>query len=181
MRGLFRTVAAVTGGLWIAYAAVRLAGPAYWAPVTPVDHLAVVLFSAAMLSLALSLWPLGTSLPGRLSARAASAAAVTNGVANFLEDWIGLREFGGVWVLSAGAFALALGALAVSQIWSATRVYALVAALTVLGLVFIERGGAALIGAVWLAVAAGWPPGIWKRGTVAVEVMPRSSAAVRPK
>lgn len=48
-----RALAAVTGLLWIAYGAIRLTEPAYWAPVTPLDHAAVVLFSAAMLGLGL--------------------------------------------------------------------------------------------------------------------------------
>jgi hypothetical protein len=157
-RGYSRPLAAVTGLLWIALAAVRSTRPMYWSPVTSLDHAAVGLFSGAMLGLGLCLWLASTSGPAWIAARIATAAAITNGGANFLEDWLLIRSFGNVWVLSAFALAVALIALAALSLRAGARMTSAVAAMTVVGLFFIEAGGAALVGAAWLAVALPWPP-----------------------
>lgn len=157
MRSHSRSIAAVTGLLWIALAAVRSTRPMYWAPVTSLDYAAVGIFSAAMVGLGVCLWLIPASGPRWLAARIATTAAIANGGANFLEDWLLIRSFGNVWVLSAFALAVALIALAALSLRSGARATGAVATMTVVGLFFIEAGGAALVGAAWLALAIPWP------------------------
>lgn len=155
-----RPVAAITGGLWIVYAAVRLTGPTYWAPVTILDYVAVVMWSAAMLALALCLWPLADEGAARIVARIGSVGAITNSAANLLDDLFRLRLFGSGFVVSALVILIALVVLAVLLFRSGARSYAAVALLTVLGLALVDVGGAAVVGATWSAVALRWPPGL---------------------
>lgn len=154
MRSHLRSTAAVTGLFWFALAAVRLTRPSYWSPVTSLDYAAVGLFSAAMIGLGVCLWLIPASGPRWLAARIATIAAITNGGANFLEDWLLVRSFGNLWGLSALALVAALIALALLSLRSGARATGAVAAITVVGLFFIEAGGAALVGAAWIALAS---------------------------
>ena len=89
------------------------------------------------------------------------AAAVTNGIANLLEDGVGLKEFGGLWVVSILTLYVALIALALLSFRAGRRAHAAVAALSLVGLAFITVGGTALTGATWLLFALGWPLALW--------------------
>ena len=144
---------ATTGALWIAVAAANLTQPQHWVPVAALDYAAMALFSAGMIGLSLSVALLPTSGAARTAARIVSGAAATNGIANLLEDGVGLKEFGGLWVASILVLYLALIAFAVLSFRGAMRTIATVAAFSLIGLMLITYGGAALTGATWIVFA----------------------------
>lgn len=152
---------AITGALWIAVAAMGLAQPQYWVPVAAIDYAAMALFSAAMLGLGTSVWLLPTGGAARTAARVVVAAAVTNGIANLLEDGVGLKEFGGLWVVSILTLYVSLLVLALLSFRAGMRAHAAVAALSLVGLAFITVGGSALTGATWVLFSLGWPLALW--------------------
>lgn len=107
-----RIVWLLTGGVWATHALVGFAEPEYWNPVTTLDFAAVWLYSAGFLTLALTATLLGRLVPTRSVRRAAivmAIAALVTGVANGIEDGLGVKTAGTVYVI--GALALLVGTL----------------------------------------------------------------------
>lgn len=108
-----RIVWLLTGGVWATHALVGFTDPEYWNPVTALDFAAVWLYSAGFLTLALTAILLGRLVPTRQVQRAAivmAIAALVTGVANGIEDGLGVKTAGSVYVI--GALALLVGTLA---------------------------------------------------------------------
>jgi hypothetical protein len=149
------TLAVATGVLWLALGFVQLAGPTYWSPDSPFDYASVVLMSAAMIALGLCLLEVGDELDGLvlITARVVAISAIVNGVGNFLEDGLGIREFGLLWVITVVLLTLTLPALALQLVTQPrSRALAAAAGLTLVGLLLLSVGGPFVIGICWLAV-----------------------------
>lgn len=155
-----RPVLAAAGLVFVLRAAIGLFNPDYWSPQSPLDYAAAASTSLAFVCLSVGLWGFSRSRPGRPTrpsrAHAAwriavsvcwfSAAAI--GVSNLLEDVLGLKALGIVWVV--GILALLAGLLGAGA-----------SAFYVQGL---PRwvGGLLLAGAVGLLFIGSW--GFWVMG-----------------
>jgi hypothetical protein len=117
MRGAHAALWLLTGVAWAVSSLIQLAKPAYWEPVTPLDWVAVISYSVAWLTLAPSI-----VLVGRLvrSARVAvcslvvAGGAVATGVANAVEDGLGVPGWGAIYVTAVLIATIAMVALAIA-------------------------------------------------------------------
>jgi hypothetical protein len=107
------------GALGIARGAIGFRHPAYWAPVTTGDWIAVSSFSAFLLSLAAAFVLLARTQrrPGRWVFGCAASGAAIAGIANALEDGIGVRALG--YPFAAGV-TLMMAALLLGGLWLIT-------------------------------------------------------------
>lgn len=112
-----RVVWLLTGWLWATRSLLEFADPDYWNAVTALDFAAVWLSSACWLAFAPTLILLGRIVPTR-PARVASvvlaSAALLAGVANGIEDGLGVKSWGALYVLGSMTVWLGLLALAVT-------------------------------------------------------------------
>jgi hypothetical protein len=144
---------------WIVSAAHFLvAKPAFWDPVSISDYFAVYAYSTAWLSLAaasLVVGQLGRAGPGvRITAMILAAACVVTGVANALEDGVGIAAFGNVYVggiVGATACLFILALLAFRGRWSSVAVVSVASAI---GVLTVSVGGGLVVGAAWAGF--GW-------------------------
>jgi hypothetical protein len=161
-----RIVWLVTGLVWAGRSLLELAGPDYWDPVTPLDHLAVYSFSAAWMLLAVSVLVLGRLVPRRgvvLTTTVVAVAAFLAGTANAIEDGLGLKTWGALYVV--GSLTAWLGLLPLAYLlWRGgpTRL-AIAPTLTFLGFAMLPIGGGLLVLAGW-AVPAIRPSAILEPG-----------------
>lgn len=161
-----RTPALIGAGLiWLARAVMGLYAPDYWSPRTPFDYAAVVGTSLGCLLLALGLWgwyqqnpapPGRAQVVGRAGVVIAGGSALTLGVSNFVEDALGVRGLGPVWVigilaLTAGLIVAGLAILWVKEISRWAGVWLLIGAA---GLLFIESYGLFGLGLALLALSS---------------------------
>jgi hypothetical protein len=156
-----RLVWLATGLLWAARSLVGFANPDYWDPVTALDWIAIWLYSAAWLMLAASVLLLGRLVGSRevtVATTIVAAGAIAAGVANGIEDGIGVSWFGTLYVVGfmVGWLGL-LGLAATYQRARRTRLAGL-AATTFLGILMFNVGGGfiILLALGGLAVAPSW-------------------------
>ncbi len=157
--------ALLAGVLWGVRGGVRLAGPAYWAPQSPLDYAAVAAYSLALLALvpvAVGLRALQEPPPGRWGRTGRWGShllvwgAAMAGLGNLVEDGLGFPPAGLVYV--AGALLLPVGLLVLGIATLRAGVlprwtgWAFLAGM--LGFLFIEWGGAFVLGAACLALGA---------------------------
>lgn len=108
--GWFAPVAMGTGAVWAARIWIMTMDPTYWSPASTLDYAAVALYSAGLITLAMCMWRLRVVHTPAVS-RGGAAAALglgTAGIANLVEDGLGLKPFGAVYVAGVliGTFAL---------------------------------------------------------------------------
>ena len=148
----------LTGVAWTAISMQHvLLHPEFWDPVTLTDYVAVYSFSVALLLMALSLLifrelaPAGVNVPALLVV--AAGGFVVAGVANMLEDGLGFRALGPVYVVGIVVGVVVLLVAAV-RIWmSGARRMSLVPAVSVVAMAFVTVGGGLLALAPWLGLA----------------------------
>ena len=152
-------ITVLTGVTW----AVRslqavLFDPDYWEPVTSADHFAVYSYSAAFLLTAASLLILRAAArpaPGLAQVTMVVAGAcVITGVANGIEDGLGLTGFGLVYVIGILASGIGMFVLAAMFRAGPTRGLAFVPALGGLAMVLMTIGGGVLALPAWLGFGA---------------------------
>jgi hypothetical protein len=143
-----RIVWMATGGLWAGRSMLEFADPDYWDPVTALDWSAVWMFSAALIMLAPSALLLGRLAPTArvmITATVVAAGALVAGLANGIEDGLGLNGFGVVYVIGFVVAWLGLAGLAVAfAIDGRLRLAALSGALF-LGTALLTMGGGVII------------------------------------
>jgi hypothetical protein len=132
---------------------IALGDPRYWDATTPFDYAAVWMHSSVLLLIAPALILLvREAKAGRATTVAAwivAAGAVLASVANAIEDGFHLKEFGAPYVIGAVLYAYGMPLLAILLALGKRKVFALVPALTFVGLLAYEGGGALLVGATW--------------------------------
>jgi hypothetical protein len=154
------------GLAWITRATINLYKHNYWDPQTALDYAAVIVFSFALLLLAVSLGDLYRRHPlpdsrkqqiWRAGMFLAIAAATVVGIENFVEDWLDVDGIG--FLFPVGMLALFLGLLiaGMTAFFLPEIRRRLSWALLVIGfgVASIEVGGGFLTGAVFL-VLPGW-------------------------
>jgi ABC-type dipeptide/oligopeptide/nickel transport system permease subunit len=156
-------VMVATRALWLAAgllvaarALLELFEPQYWRPVTPLDHMAVWLGTAAWLLVGPSMLLLARLSGSRVAlvvGAVVATAAVLVGVANALEDGFGLRAFGDLFVGGAMAFVVSMPILVVALLLSRQRRLALPPAVFLAGFATFTPPGA-LLALAALAVPA---------------------------
>jgi hypothetical protein len=180
----YRPVLAAAGLVFALRAAIGLFSPDYWSPQSPLDYAAAASTSLAFVCLAVGLWGFSQSQPvrptpshpeapffgaegshprrqqriasiWRLAVAIACISAAAIGVSNFLEDVLGLKGLGAVWV--GGILVLLAGLLAAgaSAFWVQGLprwVGGLLLACAV-GLLFIGSWGFWVMGLALLALA----------------------------
>lgn len=155
MPALFGPIAVLTGLLWGLRGWVALSDPRYWAPSTAVDYAAVILFSAALMSLGACVWwlRLGADRLVRAGGAFAAGGLMTAGIANLLEDGAGLRPLGLAYIAGVliGTFALVpLGAGLLRG--PRTRWLGGLALLTVPALIWMSTWpGTTVLASIWVA------------------------------
>ena len=148
---------AVTGILWLVS---WVAGPSFEMTASMAKWLVVLSFSAALLSLAVALPVLGRMVGGRWVVRLASIAAAGAGlcsVANIFEDGIQIEWVFYVFVL--GLLILDVALLALTVVIALTfpdryRLFALIPAGTLAGILIFPVAGGPILLVTWLAAAA---------------------------
>jgi hypothetical protein len=165
-----RIVWLLTGGVWATQALVGFAEPDYWDPVTTLDFAAVWLYSAGFLTLALTVTLLGRLVPTRSVRRAAivmAIAALVTGVANGIEDGLGVKTAGTVYVIGALALLIstlvlvvALGRAGLARLaWmTGGLAFGLLLVSTGGGLIILGMLGALAVRPAWFLVADPEPP-----------------------
>lgn len=114
-----RIVWLLAGGAWATRSILEFAEPDYWNAVTALDFAAVWLSSACWLILApavILIGRLSPSHPPRTTAVVVAGAAVLAGVANGIEDGLGVSSWGSFYVL--GTMTAWLGILALVVIFA---------------------------------------------------------------
>jgi hypothetical protein len=148
-------IVSLTGVTWaVSSLHLVLAHPDYWDPVTAADFFAVYAYSAAWLLTGASLLILReTAHPARpLSAviLAVAAGSALAGVANGVEDALGVAGFGTLYVIGAVIGGFGLFAVA-AMLWaSPARELAFVPAIGGVATVLVTTGGGVLALAAWL-------------------------------
>jgi len=148
---------ALTGILWLVS---WVAGPSFEMAPSMAKWLVVLVFSAALLSLAVALPVVGRMVGGSLvvrSATIAAAAASLCGVANVFEDGFQIEWFFYVFVLGLLTLDLALMALTIVVARTAHdryRLLALIPAGTLAGILLFPMVGGPVMLITWIAAAA---------------------------
>ncbi|MEK6721743.1 MAG: hypothetical protein AABZ33_13900 [Chloroflexota bacterium] len=122
MSAAARFIWLLTGAVWAARSLVGFADPAYWNPTTTLDWIAVWLFSACWLTLAPAVILLARLVPARpvrAVAVVVAIAALLAGVANGIEDGLGVKSWGTFYVL--GSMTAWLGWLALVVTFARAR------------------------------------------------------------
>jgi hypothetical protein len=148
-------ITVLTGVTWtIRSLQAVLFDPEYWDPVTSADYFAVYSYSAAFLLTSASLLILRETVRPAPDLSAAilvvAGACVVTGVANAIEDALGLRGFGSLYVI--GILVAGLGTFVIAAMLRATPARALtfVPALGGLAMVLMTVGGGVLGLPAWL-------------------------------
>lgn len=146
----------LTGLAWATSSLVQLADPQYWDPRTTLDYLAVYTFGLAWLLLSLAVALLARLLAERrivVVAGIIAATAVTAGVANIVEDGLGHKAWGTVYIIGALATWIGLVPLAL-LVWRSDRPrLAIAPALNALAFATFPVGGGLLALIGWAAPA----------------------------
>lgn len=160
----YRLILALAGLAWLARAVMALYGPDYWSPRTPLDYAAVVGTSLSLMLLAVGLWgfyhhnstaPSRAQTVWRVGVWLTCTSAFIVGVSNFLEDAVGIKGLGYVWVIGVIAVFVGLLIAGVSALWVKGLgwwVGGLLLACAV-GLLFIEWNGMFGLGLALLALS----------------------------
>jgi hypothetical protein len=152
-------VLALSGLAWaVSSLHLVLNHPDYWDPVTAADYFAVYVYTVAWLLTAVSVLILReVARPGRADSTAiliVAAGCAVAGVANSIEDALGVRGFGLLYVIGAmvGGFGLFVVA---ALLWpTPARNLAFVPAVGGLAMVAVTTGGGAIALVAWGGFAA---------------------------
>lgn len=153
--GWFAPVALMAGVVWAARIWIVTMDPSYWSPSSTLDYAAVALYSAGLITLALCLWCLRVVHTPAVS-RGGAAAALglgTAGIANLVEDGLGLKPFGVVYVAGVliGTFALIPLGIGLARA-RRPRWLAAAALLTFPGLLFLSQWyGNVVLAGTWIS------------------------------
>jgi hypothetical protein len=161
MSGGSRILWLLAGGARAAASSILLANPSYWDPATTLDWAAVWLFTAALLLLGPSVLALARLTPSRSTMAAAvviAIGAIAAGVANALEDGLGVKAMGTLYVIGFLTAGLSLPALAAAfRHAGASRLAGLSLALFLGVLLFTIGGGLIILFALGaIAVSPSW-------------------------
>jgi hypothetical protein len=155
--GWFAPVALRAGATWAARVWIVTLDPIYWAPSSTLDYAAVALYSAGLITLALCIWRLRVVHTPAVS-RGGAAAALglgTAGIANLVEDGLGLKPFGVVYAAGVLIGTLALLPLGIGLARAGRPPWLAAAALlTFPGLLLLSQWyGNAVLAGTWIAAA----------------------------
>jgi hypothetical protein len=156
-----RIVWLLTGVTWAALSLMEFAHPDYWDPVSVLDWASIWLFSAALLLLVPAVLLIGRLAPGTsvtAVARIVASGAVVAGVANGLEDGLGVSSMGMLYVAGILVAGLGLLPLAVALRRSGSVRLGWLTAALFLGILTFPLGGGliVLVAFTCLATAPGW-------------------------
>lgn len=152
--GWFAPIALVAGAVWAARTWIVTMDPTYWSPSSTLDYAAVALYSAGLITLAVCIWRLRVTHTPVISRGGAAAALGLGaaGIANLVEDGLGLKSFGVVYVAGVliGTFALIPFGIGLARAgrppWLAAA-----ALLTFLGLIFSTQWhGNVVLAGTWI-------------------------------
>jgi hypothetical protein len=157
LRRDWAVIPAVVGIAFAVRALLWLGGPTYWDPESPLDWLAIVTWSLALLSLVPGTWLL-VAIVGPVRSVVVTGSlvvtmALTAAFANLVEDGLSIGLFGGLYVLSLLGLAFALGIFSIALALARQLWLSLIPLLTVTGLLATEIGGLFVVAATWLALA----------------------------
>ena len=152
--GWFASIALVGGAVWAARIWIVTMDPTYWSPSSTLDYAAVALYSAGLITLAMCIWRLRVvHTPAVLRGGAAAALGLsTAGVANLVEDGLGVKPFGVVYLAGVlvGTFALIPLGVGLARA-RRPRWIAAAALLTFLGLIFSSQWyGNVVLAGTWI-------------------------------
>jgi hypothetical protein len=139
----------VTGVVWAVRSILELAHPDYWNPVTTLDWLAVWLFSLCWLHLAPAAVLLGRASGARSATTVAAViatGALAAGLANAIEDGMGIAAGGSVYVVGSLTAWFGLLALVLALGTAGRRRLAWVAGVIFVGFPFFNVGGGLVVG-----------------------------------
>ena len=151
-----RFIWGVTGIAWAAASLQRFAEAQYWDATSVSDYLAVWLYTAAWLLAAPTVLLMTRGSSGRATNTLALIFAVTAivvGAANALEDALGLRELGTVYVVGFLVALLTLVPLTAALWRAGLRQLAGVTAALLVGISFVTIGGGVMVFAALTALA----------------------------
>jgi hypothetical protein len=161
-----RLIWLLTGGAWAGISLIAFADPDYRDPVTALDWSAVWLYSAALLLLtpsALLLGRLASSRTVMAVATVVAIGALVAGLANAIEDGLGVKALGTFYVVGFLTAWISLLPLAVTLRQARySRLAGLTVALFFGVMLFTVGGGLIILGGLGaLAIAPAWfgPPG----------------------
>ena len=151
----FAPIALVTGAVWAVRTWIVTMDPTYWAPRSTLDYAAVALYSAGLITLAVCIWRLPVAHTPAISRSGAAAVLGLGaaGIANLVEDGLGLKSFGVVYVAGVliGTFALIPLSIGLARAgrppWLAAA-----ALLTFFGLIYSSQWyGNVVLAGTWIA------------------------------
>ncbi len=154
----------MAGLAWLARAVIALYGPDYWSPRTPLDYAAVVGTSVALVLMAVGLWgfyqhhsapPSRAQTVWRIGVAVVCISALTVSISNFIEDALGVKALGGVWVIGILALPAGLLIAGISAFWvkDFSRWVGIFFLVCAVGLLFTEWNGLFGLGLALLALA----------------------------
>lgn len=143
----------LVGVVFVVEGMIMLGRPVYWDAVTSFDYAAVWTHSLVLLLVAPALIILvREARAGRAATVVAwmmAAGAVVSAVANAVEDAFHVEGFGTLYVIGAVPYAYGTFLLTILLALGARKTFALVPAVTALGLLATDAGGSMLIGLTW--------------------------------
>lgn len=150
-------IVVLAGLTWAARSLQSFADPAYTDPVSLFDWFSVVSFSGAFLLTAAGLLILRENVRPAMNVSVAIAivvvACVVAGVANLLEDGLGLRGLGTLFAIGSLTAWIGLFVIAAMLGISRDRSLAYVPLLTAIGFAFFQVGGGVITLVGWLGFA----------------------------
>ena len=144
---------------WVFQLGLATANPDPFNPVSFVDYLAVLTFSAALAAFAPAAWLIARLATARtrwlfLASSVTAGGALVAAIGNIVEDGFGISEAGGL-IFVSGLGGLLLGLIALTIVLAARRELQL-AGLTVASLVGLfssANGGGTIVAVAWLGVS----------------------------
>ena len=156
MRRTSQAVWLLTGAAWAFRSLLELARPAYRDPVSLLDWTAVWSFSACWLLLGTSILLVGRLVPGRavlIVAVVVALGGLVAGIANGIEDGLGIRAWGTVYVAGSLTALFGVGLLAAAVGAVGARTLAAWCVVLMFGLFLFVVGGGVIVLAVFAALA----------------------------
>ena len=143
----------LVGVVFVVEGVIILGHPTYWDAVTPLDYAAVWTHSLVLLMAAPALIILVRQAQAGGAATAVAwvmaGGAVVSAIANAIEDAFHVEGFGALYIIGALPYAYGTFLLAILLALGPRKAFALVPAVTALGLLATDGGGSILVGLAW--------------------------------
>ena len=152
------------GIAWLIRGVIAFYDPNYWSPRTSLDYAAVLVTSLALFLMAVGIWGFYLQNPApasraqmawRIGITITCVAALTISVSNFVEDALGVRLLGSVWVTGIVALLIGLLVAGFSALWlnGFSRWVGSLFLVCAAGLLLMESGGMFGIGLALLVLS----------------------------